>query len=67
MSGELSEVTQGWQDTYDVVTQYTEDITALEAEPLSNCQQPEQNIEDIEALALSSTHLSGLKVPSVSM
>ena len=30
MSGELSEVTQGWQDTYDVVTQYTEDITALE-------------------------------------
>ena len=30
MSGKMSEVTQGWQDTYDVVTQYTEDITALE-------------------------------------
>ena len=30
MSGDLSEVTQGWQDTHNVVTQYKEDITALE-------------------------------------
>ena len=30
MSGGQSEVTQGWQGTYDVVSQYVEDLSALE-------------------------------------
>ena len=30
MSGGQSEVTQGWQGTYDVVSQYVEDLSSLE-------------------------------------